>query len=376
MLASYSSGRGTRDSIGVAEEVSSAQETCVGGEKPLNRFQYSSMPKNSRPKFVSFQFVENDLESLVRRKFPPVNDGDGFTFDEMLDRCTANLTKLRSIIYSAKWVEGIDNTAAWTELRLQAFMQLFLKDMFASWDSNLTALGANDDEIEFELGGVKWKGYTDIMCCPRDGMPYVSLSTSNTEMKVAFAPHSSRLYHSEARGPKQQLLGQAIGLLTAGKTHVLSYLTDIIAMSVMYHVKGVAFLSERVTGAKACCLRLMLQCLNIDINDWSGLLPKQDDMVDMAIDDDEEEQEHRDVPGCSATRGQHPHTRCMDFAAGADDKENPGGKCHKLGCEEQDARERRMADISNLKVWEAKCSSHGVPYLGFDALNSNTFGTI
>ena len=61
------------------------------------------------------------------------------------------------------------------------------------------------------------------------------------EKKVPFADNGSRLHHSKALQPKQQLLGQAIGLLQElddTNAHTLSYLTDIFAICVMYHVEG------------------------------------------------------------------------------------------------------------------------------------------
>jgi len=247
----------------------------------------------------------------------------------------------------------------------------------------LLAKSANAEEIEYVVDGCDtWKGYTDIMTCRVGEMQYVDCAVSTIEMKVPFALHSSRLFHSGAAAPKQQLLGQAVGLLQTSteRTHVLCYLTDIIALSVMYHVPGFAYLSERVVDARAFCLRLMLQCCDVTTEEWKTLLPSEDSaVVQVSLIDDVEIEE----AACAArprsravqSSSHHHATRSMGSAT-------PSGKtksdvsCYMLGCEQQDARERRIADITNLQVWEAKCFSRGVPYLGVDALHANALDTI
>jgi hypothetical protein len=354
------------------DEISSTQSTFVDGARPLNRFQYSYLPENSRPKFASFRFDEKALELLVKAKIP--KGKDGVTFVDILEMLTTRLTNLRSIIYSGKWVEGISNVP-WSEMRLQALMELYLNYMFDVCGSTLIASGANGEEIEFTVDNVFWRGFTDIKCCQVGTMQVIDLAETKLEMKVAFGLNNSRLFHSEAVGPKQQLFGQAFGLRTNERTHVLSYLTDIIALSIMYHVEGVAYLSERVTDEKAVCLRLMLQCCDLSTGDWSALLPAEGTCSNVSLSDDEVvSQAGPSSSGGGATRQSaivQRQTRSMSSADGATGKENSGGTYHTLGCEAQDASERRMADICNLKVWEAKCFSHGVPYLGIDALNAH-----
>jgi hypothetical protein len=371
VLSSYSRGRGTRDSIGVANELSSAQ-SIIDGAFPLNQFQYSSLSPNSRPKFVSFTFDEKALEHLVKAKIP--TGKDDVPFVEILETLTARLTNLRSIIYSGKWVTGISNVV-WSEMRLQALMELFLNDMFDVCGSALIATGANSEAIEFTVDNVSWRGFTDIKCCQMETSLNLEVAEATLEMKVAFSPHSSRLFHSEAVGPKQQLFGQAFGLLTNERTHVLSYLTDIIALSIMYYVEGVAYLSERVTDEKAFCLRLMLQCCDLSTKDWSALLPAEGTCSNVSLSDDEVvSQAGASSSGGGATRQSamlQRQTRSMSSADGASGKENSAGTYHTLGCEAQDTSERRMADICSLQVWEAKCFSRGVPYLGIDALNAH-----
>ena len=68
----------------------------------------------------------------------------------------------------------------------------------------------------------------------------------------------------------------------------LSYLTDIFALSVMYHVDRKACLSTRVSDAKAFCLRLVLMCCGLNRDELESLIPAEMTNVDLEEEDDAE----------------------------------------------------------------------------------------
>ena len=73
----------------------------------------------------------------------------------------------------------------------------------------------------------------------------------------------------------QQLIDQAVMCITEppppSRNYNLSYLTDMFALSVMYHVEGTAYLSKRVTDAKAFCMRLLLMCHEFSPDEWNKI---------------------------------------------------------------------------------------------------------
>ena len=109
---------------------------------------------------------------------------------------------------------------------------------------------------------------------------------------MPFNQSNSTLFKSKAVRPKQQLLGQAMGLRQMCKGHPpayhISYLTDISALSVMYHLDRKACLSTRVSDAKAFCLRLLLMCCGLSHDELESLIPAEMTNVDLEEEDDAE----------------------------------------------------------------------------------------
>ena len=109
-------------------------------------------------------------------------------------------------------------------------MQLFVTYVFQKWNvgntSPLHVGPANIDSlvIDFKELSVAWRGKTDLYCF-RDGLDgKIYNSKAVIEMKVPF--DSDSLFHSKALQPKQQLLGQSIGLFRKkGKKTVVLYPT-------------------------------------------------------------------------------------------------------------------------------------------------------
>jgi hypothetical protein len=355
------------------------------------------MSKSSRPEFFSFDFDENTLKNLVTSKFQLPQGG--MTFDNLIEDLATKLTHLRSIIYSIKTVGNVSTTVVWKEMRIQSMMQLFLNYTFKAWYGNLTTIVAtaangknNENTIEFRETNpngeeVVWRGCSDVKCCRPDSFNICD-AVATVEMKVPFAFSDPKLFRSKALQPKQQLLGQAIGLLRASnRTHNLSYLTDIFAISVMYHIQGKAYLSRRVTDAKASCLRLLLMCCDISSDEWNSLL--QAGMGTVDLDDDLEtlsEQTHG-LDLSDASSSCIPNSQANNQAAGPNTRSRAAGnrgdghqKTTKvkvaygtIGCEEEEAHERRLTDITNVRRWEARCL--GIRYLDFDELQHHNNDT-
>jgi hypothetical protein len=399
IMARYISGRSSRDSTETVEEInnSSTQQTSVGGGKKINKFKYSSMSELSRPIFLSFDFDENALEKLVQSKFLTARQDT--TFIILMTDLTLKLTHLRSIIYSIKWVDDVSSAAVWSENRIQCIMELFLNYTLKAWYGDPTTIEATaanapviENLIEFTVTNpdgieVTWKGYSDLKCC-HPGSPNICDAVATVEMKVPFANSDPRLFHSKALQPKQQLLGQAIGLLQASSfDHTLSYLTDIFAISVMYHIQGKAYLSKRVTDAKAFCLRLLLMCCEISSSEWDSLLSAGMGTVD--LDDDlttlSEQTHDMELSGASSSclsnfksnnqaAGPTIRSKAARNRGDGHQKTTKGiVACGTIGCEEEEAHQRRLADITNVRRWEARC--FGNRYLDFDELQKHNNDT-
>jgi hypothetical protein len=302
----------------------------------------------TRPRFLSFEFNEDKLEELVIKFY----NGNEVQFQTFLTDLTARLTNLRRIIYSIKWVEDADPSAKWVEVRVQGMMQLFLNAAFDGWvtDSDeeaIVATAANSNLIEFSVTDpdeqeVKWSGYSDLKC-GLSGSDILSF-TANVEMKV---PFTTSLCHSKALKPKQQLLGQAIGLWKMTPTsdtpsHRLSFLTDVFALSVLYFNGKTAYLSKRVTSAREFCLRLLLMCCSLSEDMWENLVAEEGKLHVDLTDENEEGEVRKD-----------------DWQNGA---VNTTGREE----EEEEADERRREELSAMLRWQAKCL--GVRFLGSDEL--------
>ena len=360
VLEQYCAVASERQSTAAIESiVSSTQISSAGGTNVLNKFKYNDIPPLSRPAFLSFNFDEDALENLLSSKFPSL------AFSDVLLDLTEKLTQLRSIIHSITWVDGVIKTAHWSELRIQCMMMLFLNHTLKTCALNMEATAANNDKIILRLTSedeseVTWSGYADLKCC-NSQFSTVRDADATFEMKVPF--RKGGLYQSQALQPKQQLLGQAMGLRQSSPTsriYNLLYLTDIISLSVMYHVKGTAYLSKRVTDAKAFCLRLLLMCHEFSPDEWQtlilpGAVPVDIEMMDSNVSPI--------IPNGSSSRA-HQYTGPLTRSRKKNDgDENKRHVFHgTIGCEEDEAHEQRQADIAQVLRWEARC--FGYMYLG------------
>ena len=375
ILGTYCSLKGERQSVEAMAVIhqSSTQATSVGGTKKLGKFKYREVSPEKRPAFLTFDMDVNQLETLVRGKIP--------SLDDFLPDLEVKLAKLRSILYSIKLVEDVATNAVWHEGRVQCIMELFLNYTFETCASNLEARAANKDLIEFSIENVnnvkeKWSGFPDLKCCIKTGdYDDIHKAVSTLEMKVPFGNFEPKLYHSKAMQPKQQLLGQAIGLLS-DRPYTLSYLTDMFAISVMHFVPGKALLSSRVTCARTFCLFLLLMCCEISVADFDSLVSART-MCEVDLEDEEETEgmvESAAVGGDHATglarRGGNPGpvTRSHRQAGKRCDAglDSSGLVCGSLDCDEEAEHNRRLADITNIFRWEAKAL--GYTYFGPDEL--------
>jgi hypothetical protein len=367
-LERYCELRSERQSAAAIEDiVSSTQISSTGGTKVLNRFQYMDIPLKSRPDFLSFDFDEVVLETLLSSKFPSL------ALSDVLSDLAEKLTQLRSIIYSITWVDGVSNNARWSESRIQCMMMLFVNHILKACAGHMEATAANRDKITLNLNShdgttVLWKGYADLKCC-NSQLTGIDEAYATFEMKVPFSKDG--LYGSAALQPKQQLLGQAMGLRqspSASRIYNLLYLTDIFALAVMYHIEGKAYLSKRVTDAKAFCLRLLLMCHNFSPDEWDTLILAGASAVDIAVAPavDIHMVDSNVSPINSNRSNTREHRRTGPVTRS---KKNSDGNenAHRViygtfGCEEEEAQERRQADIAHVLRWEAKCL--GYKYLG------------
>lgn len=383
VLNLYCPVRSDRSSTAAMDEMnSSTQDTAPDGAKNINKFTYDGMSPSTRPGFISFDFNEMALKQQVQSKF----HGSAEQFQTLVTDLASKLTSLRCIIYSIKWVDDISPTAVWNEMRVQCMMQLFLNYTFQAWFANdsdsensITATAANGNIIEFPVLNphqewVNWRGRPDLKCGSDDCASDIRAAKSTVEMKVPFS--TSGLWHSKALQPKQQLLGQAIGIWhnpldtrqAQAPHHTLSYLTDVFALSVMYYDGGNAYLSRRVTSAEEFCLRLLLTCCPSDSN-WKELqamgTTSQVDLEDESDDEDvekdekfaENEEEKVETSSSAVTRSQTRNS------AGTmrEGKEN-AMLCTIGWDDEEEAHERRQAELNDMWRWEAECL--GVQFLG------------
>ena len=351
-LSTYASGRAL-DSMGAMEEMKSSNQDTLDGTKPLNKFRYALMGQN-RPMFITWPIDEIALENLIRFKFVHKS------FDVFLADLVTQLVKLRSIIYAKT-----EQDMRWDETTsIQPMMELFVAYMLEQWSSrqpgatHLGVAAANKPQfdIAFKEGDTSWGGQTDLYCYLEESVDNIYESRAIIELKSPF--DLNNLYHSKAVGPKQQLLGQAVGCFRGkqGARYILSYLTDIFAISVLCHVKGCAYLSRRITEPKAFCLRLLMMCWDITDDEWNSLFPSERSQV--SIEDDTEVS----IPPVATTSlGVAPNPNVTNVRNGVQNAKGGkskssncktgGKKCGVIGDDAEEERARRFEDITNMLQW-------------------------
>ena len=404
VMENYCSGRPRESAAAMTEINSSTHKTTASGRKNLNKFKYADMDVTNRPKFVSWSIDEKVLEEIVKGKY-----ANG-SYDEFMLDLIKQLNKLRSIIYfKQKRFSG----NLWAETRcIQPMMQLFVTYLFRKWNVGetvpLNIAPANIDTLTIKLEefSVNWSGKTDLYCYNNVSEGNIYESKAIIEMKVPFG--RSSLHHSKALQPKQQLLGQSVGLFkrkSNENSHTLSYLTDIFAISLLYHVKDVAYLTKRVTDPRAFCLRLLLMCCVLTDEEWGQLLPVEQIDVDLKEDENEDENEDEDAHKYSSSQQQgetigssnisnntnsnkknkmnnNNNTKNSKKSKKSNNKDN-NSSSNKKSClnkvpevrygtfdlDEEEAHDRRLRDITYLLRWDAKCK--GFNYLGEEELDKH-----
>jgi hypothetical protein len=332
LLASYINGKTSSDrfsSLSNKQITSSASRDQHAHD--LSIFRYVDISNPQQPFFGSFKMDECRLKEIVETKLTGLNFSKD-KFQALLADLIEMLDKVRRILY--QHIFASEQLLKWNELTVQKMMQLFLQYMLLKSQSDIEIDPANNSEnnkISFidEGTNLTWSGYTDIRCTS------ATIETNNIddcvtiiEMKVPFTNKSSRLFHSTALQPKQQLLGQTMGLFQMKKQyqkfekaegeHVFSYLTDMFALSVMFHVENKVYLSERVTDAEAYCLRLLLMCCKLTTEEWTSLVGP----CDVIQLDEEEKNEIDDDAESGGPRGEEDPSGKGDPT----EKRNPTGK--------------------------------------------------
>ena len=136
-----------------------------------------------------------------------------------------------------------------------------------------------------------------------------------------------------------------------------------------------------MTDAKGYCLRLLLLCCgDLSSAEWSDLISGDTVAVDLSDEDDVDHHFTQDSSNLkpdadrSATAAATgPVTRSK--AKGAGDGAR-GNRIHDVICcffgfgeDEEDAHYRRLAEMTAMLRWEAKCLGH--QYLGFDEIQQH-----
>jgi hypothetical protein len=213
-----------------------------------------------------------------------------------------------------------------------------------------------------------WNGFTDLKCCIRSTID-INEAISTLEMKVPFDSHG--LYRSAAPRPKQQFIGEAMGLLQGSPNcaYNLSYLTDIFALSVMYYTGVEAYLSNRVTDANEFCLQLLLMCCgDLSSDDWKGLMLADTVIpIDFIVSDEDDIVSNEDDTVSNPEAASRGPTTLSQTMGGGGHKGNVA--CDTFGCKQEEAHERRLADFADMQRWEAK--REGFQYLGFEEMQQH-----
>jgi hypothetical protein len=374
-VETYCKARNTRNSVEVVSEMSSGHSAI--GPLKFTKFKLSAMPSSQRPILRSFAHNAHKLENIVKKKF----SGDDFA--AFMSDLETKLDEVRAIVFSISWVEGTFDNAVWPESRLQMLLQLFLDYMFKAWfgetsSTLLRASSATDYDIQLTVqsdsGGedVEYAGHSDIRVDMNSGAN--SFPENTVELKVAFGTGNSRLYHSEASPAKQQFLCQSMGLLQmSGKSCSLSYLTDLMAISVLHLrtgdenlMAGQAHLSKRVTDGRQYCLLLLLMCFEVRESDWTSLGADHNSLL-VVLDDEEA----ASTTGFEEKIVNKPSSK-HNTRSGKGGGEAGSGRSRTLipivdGNEE--AEERRLANILTMNRWQAERT--GVPFLCQKELKDN-----
>ena len=150
----------------------------------------------------------------------------------------------------------------------------------------------------------------------------------------------------------------------------LSFLTDLFALSVAYHVNGKVYLSRRVTDGKAFCLRLLLMCCNLSSDDWTKLIGD----ISVGIDFDEAVDPLPHSNGLNPITAERSVTRSVTRENERRVKSNGVSerKEHDTGCgtfEWEEDEDEWLEDITVVRRWEAKCK--GDNFLGEDELRQH-----
>mgnify|MGYP003386693942 CR=1 FL=1 len=340
-LDRYSSGRAL-NSVGAMEEINSSIQDTVEEEKHLNKFQYALMNEDYRPAFVTWSIDESTLENFVKSKLG--------CNDEFMDDLVQQLGNLRSIIYSK-----VDQNLRWDEPTcIQPMMELYVDYVLLKVHQftnkpriHVAAANKPQFDIKFTESNVKWTGQTDLYCSLTD-VVNIYESVAIIEMKSPF--DTNNLYNAKAQQPKQQLLGQAVGCFRSRpdrKKYTLSYLTDVFAISLLCHVQGCAYLSQRVVEPKAFCLRLLIMCCDISDEEWETLFPSE--KVPVAVSDEAES---------SSSSTSYKALSTTKTTENDGDKGKRGTKKAKetkkrgiIGCDKEDERTRKFEDINNMLMW-------------------------
>jgi hypothetical protein len=356
------------------EDILSSVPSTSHAGKNLSKFKYAELSTKSRPAFLAFHFDENALESFVANNIACRTSAH---LKDIIKDISEKLAQIRSIFFSITRIDNLASNATWSEIRVQCIMQLFLNYIFKMWFDgvDIVVTAANENLIELIVvdkngAKVKWSGYSDIKCTPV-GVNILQ-AYAIIEMKVPL--NAKSLFHSKALGPKQQLLGQTMGLLQQSNTEStfkLSFLTDMFALSVMHHVSGQVHLASRVTDEKGFCLRLLLMFCDLESLDLTGLM--RNDVGAVCITEEELLSEDsllpeskEDVFPSSEILPPAKCSRCDSEKKDRSGNENNAALCFSFGYDYEAAREEWLDTILSVRRWEAKCL--GINYLGFDEL--------
>lgn len=123
-----------------------------------------------------------------------------------------------------------------------------------------------------------------------------------------------------------------------------------------------------MTDGKAFCLRLLLMCCNLNIDDWKGLIPAH--CVPIDFDKADEPVPPRNSLNPSIAKGRITRFQAREIKErsknyGASEEKEHDASCGTFGCEE----EEWLVDIADMLRWEARCL--GYSYLGEDELHQH-----
>ena len=365
-LATYCNSQTNRDSTAVVESIaSSTRVTSDNVRNQLSAFQFSSILIQNQPELFSFQFTEVYLKHVVMSKLSQLQD-----FESVLLGLVQKLSRVRCLIYAVYMANNLENVK---ELRAQCMMYLFLEDIFRTCEIAMRASAAQGDDIVLNVDTdsdeiITINGFTDLKCCPNRSTD-IRDAIATIEMKRPFSKKG--LYKTPAFQPKQQFIGQALALMQmAPDASKLSFLTDVFALSVAYHVNGKVYLSRRVTDGKAFCLRLLLMCCNLSSDDWTKLIGD----ISVGIDFDEAVDPVPHSNGLNPITAERSVTRSVTRENERRVKSNGVSerKEHDTGCgtfEWEEDEEEWLEDITVVRRWEAKCK--GDNFLGEDELRQH-----